>query len=109
MLEKMKTLGTGLIVLMLFVSVSVWAASSHEGKVVEAGKGKLTMTSMTGDNQHSHDVAADAKITCEGQPCTLDSLGAGDVITVTLDQKDGKSVVTAIQKTKGGMRPPAGS
>jgi len=109
MLEKMKTLGTSLIVLMLFVSVSVWAAGSHEGKVVEAGKGKLTMTSMTGDNQHTHDVAADAKITCEGQPCNLDSLGAGDVITVTLDQKDGKSVVTEIQKTKGGMRPPAGS
>ena len=108
MLEKIKTLGIGLIALMLFVGTFVWAASSHEGKVVEAGKGKLTMTSMTGDNQHTHDVAADAKITCEGQPCKLDSLGPGDVITVTVDQKDGKPVVTEIQKTKGGMRPPQG-
>ncbi|MBI3801516.1 MAG: hypothetical protein HY268_31660 [Deltaproteobacteria bacterium] len=109
MLEKIKMLGISLVALTLFVSTSVWAASSHQGLVVEAGKGKLTMTSMTGDNQHTHDVAADAKITCEGQPCKLDSLGPGDVITVTLDQKDGKPVVTEIQKTKGGMRPPMGS
>ena len=108
MVGKMKMFGFGLIVLMLFVGVFVWAASSHQGKVVEAGKGKLTMTSMTGDNQHTHDVAADAKITCEGQPCELDSLGPGDVITVTVDQKDGDSVVIEIQKTKGGMRPPLG-
>jgi ribosomal 50S subunit-recycling heat shock protein len=62
------------------------------------------MTSMTGDNQHTHDVAADAKVTCEGQPCQLDSLQAGDVITVTLDQKDGKSVVTEIKKTAGSAQ-----
>jgi hypothetical protein len=104
MLEKIKTLGIGLIALILFVSAPVWAAGSHEGKVVEAGKGKLTMTSMTGDNQHSHDVAADAKITCEGQPCQLDTLQAGDVITVTLDQKDGKSVVIEIKKTAGSTQ-----
>jgi len=108
MLGKMKMFGFGLITLMLFVGVSVWAAGSHQGKVVQAGSGQLTMTSMTGDNQHTHDVAADAKITCEGEPCKLESLGAGDVITVTVDQKDGKSVVTEIQKTKGGMRPPQG-
>ena len=108
MLGKMKMFGFGLITLVLFVGVSVWAASPHQGKVVGVSNGKLTMTSMTGDNQHSHDVAADAKITCEGEPCKLESLGAGDVITVTVDQKDGKSVVTEIQKTKGGMRPPQG-
>ena len=108
MLGKMKMFGMSVIGLILFVSVSAWAAGSHQGKVVQAGSGKLTMTSMTGDNQHSHDVAADAKISCEGEPCNLESLGAGDVITVTVDQKDGKSVVTEIQKTKGGMRPPQG-
>jgi len=104
MLDKIKTLGIGVIALVCFVSVSVWAASSHEGKVVTASKGQLTMTSMTGDNQHTHDVAADTKITCEGQPCKLDSLQAGDVITVTLDQKDGKSVVTEIKKTAGSTQ-----
>ena len=109
MSERIKTFGLGLFALILFVSVAVWAAGSHQGKVVQAGSGKLTMTSMTGDNQHTHDVAADAKITCEGEPCNLESLGAGDVISVTVDQKDGKSVVTEIQKTKGGMRPPQGS
>lgn len=104
MLGRIKLYGFGLIALTLFVTASVWAAGSHEGKVVEAGKGKLTMTTMTGDNQHTHDVAADAKITCEGQPCQLDSLGSGDVITVTVDQKDGKSVVTEIKKTSGSAQ-----
>jgi hypothetical protein len=31
-------------------------------------------------------------------------LQAGDVITVTLDQKDGKSVVTEIKKTAGSAQ-----
>jgi len=109
MSERTKTFGLGLFALILFVSAPVWAANSHQGKVVQAGNGKLTMTSMTGDNQHTHDVTADTKVTCEGEPCSLESLGAGDVITVIVDQKDGKSVVTEIQKTKGGMRPPQGS
>lgn len=90
---------TGLLALVLFVGTSAWAASSHQGKFVAVSGGKLTMTDMAGGNQHTHDVAADAKVTCEGQPCSLSSLQAGDVITVTLDEK---MVVTEIQKTAGG-------
>src|SRR5262249_28337986 len=109
MSERTKTFGLGLFSLIIFVSAPVLAANSHQGKGVQARTGELTMTSMTGDNQHTHDVTADTKVTCEGEPCSLESLGAGDVITVIVDQKDGKSVVTEIQKTKGGMRPPQGS
>jgi len=104
MLDRIKMLGIGVIALVCFVGAPVWAQSPHQGKVVTAGKGQLTMTSMTGDNQHTHDVAADAKVTCEGQPCKLDSLQAGDVVTITLGQKDGKSVVTEIQKTAGSAQ-----
>lgn len=110
MWDKTATLGFSLVmlVLVLFISAPLWAASSHQGKVVEAGNGKLTMTDMEGDNQHTHDVASDAKITCEGQPCELAGLQAGDVVTVTLDQKDGKMVVTEIQKTAGSTGGPQG-
>lgn len=108
MFGRIAMFATGLLVLVLFVSTPAWAASSHQGKVVAAGNGKLTMTDMTGGNQHTHDVSADAKVTCEGQPCSLSSLQAGDVITVTLDEKDGKMVVTEIQKTAGGTGGPQG-
>ena len=102
MWKRFLLVGVSLIALVLFVSVPEGAASSHQGKVVEAGKGKLTMTDMEGNNQHTHDVSADAKVTCEGQPCNLDSLQAGDAITVTLDKKDGKAMVTEINKTAEG-------
>jgi hypothetical protein len=108
MLNSKVMLGLVLSVFMLFVSAPLWAAGSHQGKVVEAGDGKLTMTDMAGANQHTHPVAADAKITCEGQTCDLASLQPGDVITVTLDQKDGEMVVTEIEKTAGGMGGPQG-
>ena len=42
MLGKMKMFGMSVIGLILFVSVSAWAAGSHQGKVVQAGSGKLT-------------------------------------------------------------------
>jgi len=100
---KFLLVGVSLIALVLLVSAPGGAASTHEGKVVEAGKGKLTMTDMAGSNQHTHDVASDAEVTCEGQSCNLDSLQPGDMITVALDQKDGKSVVTAINRTAAGM------
>ena len=108
MLNSKVTFGFVLSVFILFVSAPLWAASSHQGKVVEASNGKLTMTDMAGDNQHTHAVAADAKVTCEGQTCDLASLQPGDVNTVTLDQKDGATVVTEIQKTAGGMGGPQG-
>ncbi|MCS6925961.1 MAG: hypothetical protein NZ578_08685 [Candidatus Binatia bacterium] len=102
MLGRTAMFATGLLALALFVRTPAWAASSHQGKVVAAGNGKLTMTDLAGGNQHTHDVAADVKVICEGQPCSLSSLQAGDVITVTHDEKEGKMVVTEIQKTAGG-------
>ena len=99
MWKRLVLVGMSFIALALFANISEGAASSHKGKVVEAGKGKLTMTDVEGSNQHTHDVAANAKVTCEGQTCNLDSLQPGDWITVTLE--DGK--VTAIDKTASGM------
>jgi hypothetical protein len=73
------------------------AGESHQGKVVEAGNGKLTMTDMAGGNQHSHDVAADVPITCGGSPCGLADLKAGATVTVTTETKEDKPQVTKIE------------
>ena len=72
-------------------------ANTHQGKVVEAGSGKLTMTDRAGGNQHSHDVAADAALTCGGQTCTLTDLKAGFTITVTVEQRGGQTLVTKVE------------
>ncbi len=65
------------------------AVVPHEGKVVEAGNGKLTMSAMDGTNQHTHAVAPDAPITCDGKACKLEDLQQGCHVKVTTgtDQK----------------------
>jgi hypothetical protein len=72
----------------------------HQGKVSEVGAGKLTMTDMAGENQHTHEVAADAAITCEGKTCGLTDVKVGDMVTVTTDTKEGKTVATKIEAKK---------
>jgi hypothetical protein len=73
-------------------------AKTHEGKVVKAGAGKLTMTDKDGGNQHTHDVAADAVITCDGKACKLEDLKEGTFIKVTM--KDEKTVSQIEGRTK---------
>jgi hypothetical protein len=90
------------IALVVWASVPVWAADMHQGKVVEVGAGKLAMTDMAGKNQHTHEVAADAAVTCEGKTCGLTDVQVGDMVTVTTDTKDGKTVATKIEAKKAG-------
>ena len=99
---RMLPLGVGLLALALAMNALALAADSHQGKVVSAGDGKLTMTDTAGKNQHSHEVAADAAISCEGKTCGLTDLKAGDSITVTLDKKGDKTVATKIEAKKAG-------
>jgi hypothetical protein len=68
---------------------------SHEGKVVKAGEGKLTMTSKDTNKEMTHDVAADAKITCDGKECKLEDLKAG--YTVKVWTKKGSTTATKIE------------
>ncbi len=80
-----------------FAGQSVSAAEkSHDGKIVKAGDGKLTMTDTAGKNKHTHDVAADAKITCDGKEVKLADLKAGDSVTVTTNTDD-KDTTLAIK------------
>jgi len=66
------------------------AGDTHSGVVVSAGAGKLTMSDKDGTNEHSHDVAANAKISCDGKECKLEDLKKGSSVKVTT--KDKKAV-----------------
>lgn len=73
---------------------------THEGLVVKAGDGKLTMTDKEGKKEHTHAVTKDAKITCEGKECKLDDLKKGFKVKVTTEGKGEKAAVTKIEAKK---------
>jgi hypothetical protein len=68
--------------------------NTHDGTVVKAGDGKLTMTGKDG-KEHSHNVAKDAKVTINGKPGKLDDLKEGMMITVTTDDNNNVTAVDA--------------
>ncbi len=102
MLHRVLSVFLVALALAVWANAPAWAADMHQGKVVEVGAGKLTMTDMAGKNQHSHEVATDAAITCEGKKCGLSDVKAGDMVTVTTDTKDGKTMATKIEARKAG-------
>jgi len=85
------------LMMMVFVCQVVDAAEkTHEGKVVKAADGKLTMTDKKGENKHTHDVAANAKISCDGKACKLEDLKEGVLVRVTTDD-DNNNRATKIE------------
>ena len=93
-----------IFVVALALTVGTWGcrntANTHQGKVVEVGAGRLSMTDTAGANQHTHNVASDAVITCEGTPCGLNDLKTGDPITVTTTTRGGVTLATKIEARK---------
>lgn len=77
------------------LAVSLAAAEKHEGKVVEAVKGTLTMTDLDGKNKHTHKVTDSAKITLDGKPAKIDDLKSGYTVEVTTDGKSGATAISA--------------
>ena len=71
-------------------------ANTHTGIVVSAADGKLTMTGKDG-KEHSHAVAKDAKISCDGKDCKLEDLKKGQTATVTVEKQGDDTVVTKIE------------
>lgn len=71
----------------------------HEGTVVKAGDGKITLTFKGDDRKHTHDVAKDAKITLDDKKAKLEELKEGFPVKVAWDDK---FVITKIEaKSKG--------
>jgi hypothetical protein len=73
---------------MAIPEVSAADPQAHEGTVVTAGSGKLTMTDASG-KQHMHQITDTVRITVHGKPGKLEDLKAGMRIRVTTE-KDGK-------------------
>ena len=70
----------------------------HEGKVVSMTGDKLTTTCDAG-NHHSHTVAKDAKVTCDGHASKAADLKTGTPVRVTT-HKDDKTIATAVESGK---------
>ncbi len=87
----------------MFVSSPAWAAKDakeardvrHDGKFVSFSGDQLVMAHKNG-KEHSHTLAADAKVTCDGSVCKAADLKAGMKIRVTT-KKDDKKVATQVE------------
>jgi hypothetical protein len=73
---------------------------THEGTVVKAEEGKLTMLAKDNKTKHIHNVGPDAKITCDGKDCKLTELKAGYEVKVTIEKKGTENVVTKVEAKK---------
>lgn len=73
---------------------------THEGTVVKAGEGKLTMIMKGDTKEHSHAVAKNAAITIDGKPAHLEDLKAGCHVTVTPHGNHGIVKIVAHSKPK---------
>jgi hypothetical protein len=100
-----------LVALVLFVMAGFVVASGraeetkadenrHEGKLVKVDGNKLTMTDKEGKNEHTHTIAADAKITCDGKECKLQDLKPGVSLAVTTKKDDKTTAILVEAKTK---------
>lgn len=91
----------------MFVGSSAWGAKdareardvSHDGKFVSASGDQMVMMNK-GGKEHSHTLAADATVTCDGVACKAADLKAGMKIRVTTKKGDMKTAtqVEALDK-----------
>jgi hypothetical protein len=72
---------------------------THEGTVVKAGNGKLVMTEKGSKTEHTHTIAPDAKILCDGKECKLEDLQKGYFVKVTTKPND-KTVAIRVEAHK---------
>ena len=89
-----------------FVTTSVRAeekkadSDRHEGKIVKVVGNKLTMTDKDGKNEHTHTLAADAKIVCDGKECKLEDLKPGTRVVVTTKKGEKDTALRVEASTK---------
>ena len=87
------------LALALFVSRPASAADmTHEGKIVKAGDGKLTMTIKGHEQQQTHAVPKDAKITLDGKAAALEDLKEGFHVKVTMNNQHAVTKIEAHSK-----------
>lgn len=89
------------LTLVMGAAVQLYAedVKTHDGMVVSASDGKLTMTDSASGKEHSHKVAATVPVTVNGKPGKLDDLKKGMAIRVSTN-KDGEVVAVATVDVK---------
>ena len=70
-------------------------SKTYDGRIVSVIGDKLVMSSKEG-TEYSHTLAADAKLTCDGQVCKAETLKPGHKVRVTTKQ-DERNVVIGIE------------
>ena len=98
------------LALVLFVGAPVRAGKpddksaakgeTHEGTVVSVAGAKLIMKAKAKDGQeaieHTHKLADNARVTCDGKECKLEDLKPGQKIRVTTRKGD-KEMATKVE------------
>jgi hypothetical protein len=99
MLNRILMLGASLAVA-AFVGTALAddkpANNTHTGVVISTVDGKLTLMGKD-KKEHTHTVAKDAKITCDGTDCKLEDLKKDQKVTVTVEKQGDDVVVTKIE------------
>ena len=86
-----------LLLVGLVLSCAVVAVDEvHEGKVLLAKDGKISLLDKDG-NSEVFEVAPDAKITLDGQPAKLDEIAGGNRAKVTVKTTGDKKLATVIE------------
>ena len=95
--------------LMAVAAVAFWVApavadepkeGTHEGKVVKAESGKLTISDKEGKNEQTLAITDDTKVTCDGKPCKVEDLKAGYPVKVKVEKKEDKLQVVSVDARK---------
>jgi hypothetical protein len=96
MLSRIPCLAIVAVALVALVGLRLHATDHkvHEATVVKAGNGQITLTFKGEDQNHTHDVAKDAKITLDGKAAQLEELKEGFPVKVTWDDQ---FVITKIE------------
>jgi len=113
MVYRVLSLALVALAVALFVGSAALAADpqanpqTHEGTVLSAANGKLVMKGQDG-KEHTHNVAANATITCDGKACKLADLKVGERVRVTMAANDANTIaqLEAIDQNKTFSNPP---
>jgi hypothetical protein len=85
-----------LLVCLVLSSLALAADEVHQGKVLLAKDGKITLQDKDG-NSEVFALSPDCKISLDGKAVTLDEIPNGSVATVTVKVSGDKKVATAIE------------
>jgi hypothetical protein len=108
MKNRLLTVCLAVLALALFVSVRALAddkkdnKNQMDGKIVRIEGNRLVMTDKDGKNEHTHTIAADARVMCDGKECKLTELKKDQAVRVTTKDGDPTQAVRveALDKNK---------